>query len=470
MKRLVAFLLCTVMVGATTVGCSNTESSSSGTTSQETESLASEDNTASIDISGQKIVVCTESGEAADGVGAQIDAFKEKYGCDVELVDIPADVYKTKIQTDLAAQSGSYDVIVGTCDFALQFKESGLLENLLDYSNNTALADPEYNVEDFVPVTIDRYYNDDRSYLCAYPFKSDVQIIFYRKDLMEDPEEQAAFKEKYGYDLEPAKSWQMYFDIAEFFTRPEDDFYGTALMMKRGCDQTGPNFYTRLLGTGQEMFEEIDGKYKPIINNENGVKVLQSFRDELVNYAVPGSDNFEYYEANQAFNDGRCMQVITWLGAYATSQNEENSKVAGKVGAMACPGWEDGDKGGAMLGGWAVVLPADAQNKEAGYKFAEFCSSAEGEKLKVSSGCFPSRTSVLEDPDSEYPEYFPIVLEALEAGVASPSWTEWNELNVTLGEYVSAAGTGVMEPQAALDECVEQWNSVLSEAGLLYEE
>lgn len=35
MKRLVAFLLCTVMVGATTVGCSNTESSSSGTTSQE---------------------------------------------------------------------------------------------------------------------------------------------------------------------------------------------------------------------------------------------------------------------------------------------------------------------------------------------------------------------------------------------------------------------------------------------------
>ena len=61
-------------------------------------------------------------------------------------------------------------------------------------------------------------------------------------------------------------------------------------------------------------------------------------------------------------------------------------------------------------------------------------------------------------------------MEALEAGVASPSWTEWNELNVTLGEYVSAAGTGVMEPQAALDECVEQWNSVLSEAGLLYEE
>ena len=45
-----------------------------------------------------------------------------------------------------------------------------------------------------------------------------------------------------------------------------------------------------------------------------------------------------------------------------------------------------------------------------------------------------------------------------------------NELNVTLTEYVSAAGTGVMEPQAALDECVEQWNSVLSEAGLLYEE
>ena len=477
MKKVIAFMLCLLMLTGVLTACSSSEpagtsgessvvSASEGTSSED----SSGETTENIDISGQKVIVCTEAGEAADGASAQINAFKEKFNCDVELVAIPADVYKTKIQTDLAAQSGSYDVIIATMDFTLQFKDSGLLENLLDYASNPSLADPDYNVDDFIPATIASYYNEDKSSLIAYPYKADCQIIFYRKDLMEDPEEQAAFKEKYGYDLAPATSWQMYFDIAEFFTRPDEDFYGTALMMKRGCDQTTCNFFTRLLGTGQGMFEEIDGLYKPIINNENGVKVLQSFRDELVNYAVTGSDNYEYYEANLAFTDGRCMQVITWPGAWANAQNEEVSSVAGKIGAIACPGWEEGDKGGAMMGGWTIVLPSDAKNKEAAYKFIEFASSAEGEALKVSSGCFPSRQSVLHSEDSLYPDFFPIMADALANSTPAPAWAEWGELKTILDEAVSSAGTGVLEPKEALDGVVQEWNDILSDAGLLYEE
>ena len=34
----------------------------------------------------------------------------------------------------------------------------------------------------------------------------DVLVTYYRKDLFEDPENQEAFKEKYGYDLAPPKN------------------------------------------------------------------------------------------------------------------------------------------------------------------------------------------------------------------------------------------------------------------------
>ena len=38
----------------------------------------------------------------------------------------------------------------------------------------------------------------------AIPYDGDVNIFYYRKDLWEDPKEQAAFKAKYGYDLKAA--------------------------------------------------------------------------------------------------------------------------------------------------------------------------------------------------------------------------------------------------------------------------
>src|SRR5690606_38567767 len=44
-----------------------------------------------------------------------------------------------------------------------------------------------------------------------------------RKDLMEHPQERAAFKRKYGRELEPPKTLQEMRDIAEFFTRKKGE-------------------------------------------------------------------------------------------------------------------------------------------------------------------------------------------------------------------------------------------------------
>lgn len=54
------------------------------------------------------------------------------------------------------------------------------------------------------------------------PWKPDVMVYYYRKDWLEDDANKAAFKEKYGYDLAPAKTWEQYQDIAEFFTNKEE--------------------------------------------------------------------------------------------------------------------------------------------------------------------------------------------------------------------------------------------------------
>ena len=47
---------------------------------------------------------------------------------------------------------------------------------------------------------------------------ADGQVLYYRRDVLNDPENQAAFKAAVGYDLPvPPRTWQQVLDIARFF-------------------------------------------------------------------------------------------------------------------------------------------------------------------------------------------------------------------------------------------------------------
>lgn len=73
------------------------------------------------------------------------------------------------------------------------------------------------------------YYRDNvKTYnklLCEWEGKvyafvqdGDAAILYYRKDVLNDPEKQEKFKAKYGYELpSPPKIWDQIIDVAEFF-------------------------------------------------------------------------------------------------------------------------------------------------------------------------------------------------------------------------------------------------------------
>ena len=47
---------------------------------------------------------------------------------------------------------------------------------------------------------------------------ADGQVLYYRRDILNDPKWQAAFKQAMGYDLPvPPKTWQQLLDISRFF-------------------------------------------------------------------------------------------------------------------------------------------------------------------------------------------------------------------------------------------------------------
>ena len=46
----------------------------------------------------------------------------------------------------------------------------------------------------------------------------DVHLLYYRKDIFEDPANKEEFKAKYGYDLGPPQTWKAFGEVCQFIT------------------------------------------------------------------------------------------------------------------------------------------------------------------------------------------------------------------------------------------------------------
>ena len=149
-------------------------------------------------------------------------------------------------------------------------------------------------------------------------FMNEIAGLIYRKDIFKDPKEKASFKTKYGYELAPPKNFKEYHDVAEFFTRPPD-LYGVSLMGKRSVFLT-VHFVNRLWGNGCNI---LDKGYKPIFNQEPGVKALEDLRAMFQGYANPADLTHLFSDAVGEFQQGRTAMIEIWSTVFFYADNPE---------------------------------------------------------------------------------------------------------------------------------------------------
>jgi multiple sugar transport system substrate-binding protein len=412
------------------------------------------------DLSGKSITIYTAEGELSNSINAQKGRFTELTGCEVEVVAIPMSNFREKLFVDLASQSDEYDAFAMPADWELV--DNGWVVNLVDYVNDPSIADPNLDLDDFIPALLDVMTHEDALY--GFPWKPDVMIYYYRKDLFEDEANKAAFKQKYGYELAPAKTWEQYFEIAEFFTRPEENLYGS-LFMGMNHNQLTNCLQTRFYGTGMYWYDE---NYKSNLNSPEFKKVLESFKWELQNTTPPGTENWEWPETNTAFLSGVVAQHVTWPGLSKMVETPEGdwgkSEVVGKVGWTTVPGWEEG-KPATMAGGWWVYVSEFAKEKVAAYKFIEFATSQEGEHLKVATGCDPARQSNF-DMISKNDPFLKVLADSLAIGISPPPIPRWSSFDIELRDIVHGAITGQLSIEDAMKYADEKLNNFLKSEGL----
>jgi ABC-type glycerol-3-phosphate transport system substrate-binding protein len=406
----------------------------------------------------QTVHILMETVPDTEYVKALLPEFKAATGIDVEIEAISYIDMHSKLVPQLLAPQGSYDAIVVDFYWVGEFAKAGWLMPLDEW-----IARDGVDTSVYVPKLMDLVGKVDGVTLML-PFYNYSMGIIYRHDLMNDPENQKAFKEKYGIDLKVPETWDEYKKQVEFFTRDTDgdgtvDLYGTVIQGQRG-DCISMQWSNYLYANGGRY---VDENWKPALNGPEGVQALTDYREHTTKFSPPGAEGFCFDESSAVMAQGKAYSFVTFNILYAGFENPESSSVAGKVSIAPNPG-------GGLNGGWGWAIPKSSPEKEAAWTFIKWIESYDQAKKRALAGGAPTQTKIFTDPDvlAARP-YYPVLGTLLETAKDFVVFTYTTEFVETLGRELNLAATGQKEPQEALDVIAAELEALAKKDGKIAE-
>lgn len=356
-----------------------------------------------------------------EGGGEQLQkAIAEKFtaetGIAVNFTVVPyAGVYD-KLSAEVASGASNYDV--ATIDVIWMAKFAEFAEPLDDLFTDEIRAD--------LPPALLADAQVDGKFV-GMPGWANAEILFYRKDLFEDPAQQAAFEEKFGRDLTVPQTWEEFRDVAVFFTQDTNsdgtiDLYGT--------DVIGANpeeWMAQVLQAGSPGVVLDDGG-NVIIDNEAHLKALEFYTGlHCTDKVAPeGAAQVDWGMAQNMFYQGQTAMMKFWAHAYRLTP--EDSKVSGKVGVAPMIGGTAGVAG--IPGPWYNIVPMTAPNKELARKYVAFAIANNAMGIEAPLGLAARNSAYASYADKPGFEHFHSLLATLGAPATKgrPLVAEWQEI------------------------------------------
>lgn len=379
----------------------------------------------------------------------------------VTVETVPWPDFQTKAFTEFNAQGSAYDLVVGDSQWLGAGSTQGHYVDLTDFvaqhNLTTAMA----------PATMKYYseYPGGSGKYWAVPLEGDALGWAYRKDWFENPEEMAAFKAKYGYDLAVPQTWQQLLDIAEFFTRPDKNMYGAAIYTMNAGDAIVMGVENSVFAYGGSFGDYANYKVTGELNSEKAVKALEDYR-KLFTYNPPGWGNAFFVETNTAFAQGQAAMAMNYFAFFPSLINEATNPYAKSTGFFANPKGPNGDDF-AALGGQGISVVSYSQNKDAAVKFLEWFIKPETQKRWAELGGYTCDAKLLESAEfrnaTPYNEAFYQTMFKVRDFWALPEYAELlTEAADTFYPYV-VDGKGTAKE--TLDKLAVTWVDTLKAAG-----
>ena len=420
---------------------------------------------------GEEISIVWEAGlQSLDPLNFSGPKWEELTGIEVKVIEVPTAEMFTKILQEHRAGTGAYDALNVIPSWMPDLVKAGALEELDPYVDKYGYR---AELENIAPTYRDNQMKVDGK-IYGFPDDGDLFVLYYRKDLFEDAENQAEFKAKYGYDLGPPQTWEQYADAGRFIT----DKYAPKIY---GAGQFRQPAY------GIWMFEEryrVEGgrffdpeTMRAQINSEIGVKAFEGMRSDNA-FMPPGVETWGFVEALSSFLAGDIAMTISWppFGRWAAGYGTEEealswvpkSTIADKVGYALPPGGTP-----QLAAGFSLSVSSSSKNKEAAYLFIQWLNSEETSLQRV------QLPYALRDPfreshftNAEYlsrwtdaDKYLATLRAGADTGLLDLSILQIDKYEEALRQSMTRLWAGE-DAKAILDDVAAQWDALTDRIGV----
>lgn len=321
--------------------------------------------------------------------------FEELTGAKVELELVPVTNLYSTMMLDLQRGEGLYDATFVAASYYGELIDGNFIQPVDELAASGRFPRWSY---DAMPASIRSLYTwDGIGY--GVPNDADGQVLYYRRDILTNPNWQASFKEALGYDLPvPPRTWQQVLDIARFFdgknwddgdAQPDD---GMVLHLKPG-EQAHFHFQSLAAAFAIAPGERTDRHHKvfwfdpenmtPLINSPGHVAAVEMLQD--LNETGPGEQlGWRLPDAWSYFLRGKAVMTFSFGDLGALCQDRAQSRVRGKCGVAILPGstrhwdyasqqWSETPEpqltGNTTGGSWHGVVSRLSKQPEAAYAF-----------------------------------------------------------------------------------------------------
>lgn len=429
--------------------------------------------------------------------------FEEATGAELKIVEIPFAEHFPKLMQDLTTQTGQYDASIAGAWWLGDLVGGDFIRPYDEFYNDSRF--PQWDTEEVLPGPRELLSYGGSKYMVANDH--DGQVMYYRRDLLEDPEHQQAFQEEYGYELQPPRTWDEFGDVAEYFN--EKDLNGD------GQSDAGLTMHLKVGGQGMFHFMSFSAPYvigpenqnlywfdpetmEPLMDSPGHVRALEKLV-ELTQYGPEAMMSWSLGESWDHFLRGEAALTFTWgdLGALA---QQKGSQVKGKIGAAPIPGtmeyyntasgeWVQTDEpnvvGNTTGGSWAGVISKFSDAPEATYYLLALMATKEKSKVYAARGWDgvdpgryyhflpPNGDATIDDymaadwDEGDVREYTGAYFESFNAELQFPylripgTFEYWTGLDTNL----SQAAIGQKSPEQAMKDTAAEFESITDRLG-----
>lgn len=390
LKKLLMVLMVSVLVFLAACAPAPTAQPTEAPPAAETEAPATEPPPAAPAVAELNILWAQWS--PADYLQQIADMYEQETGVKVNVIQEPWGSFGDRFFTEMAAKGDAWDMVIGDSQWLGQGATQGHYLELTDFLKSTGIADT------VTPATLTYYgeYPTGSGKYWAYPTEGDADGWAYRKDLFEDPAEQAAFKEEYGYDLKVPETYDQLMDIAKFFTRPDKGLYGVAIYTQKDYDAITMGVENTMFSWGAQWQDE-NNNVLGVVNSDKAIEAVQFYRDLYECCQVPGLSNAFYTETNDAMISGQAVMIMNYFAFFPALANPGINPYADKVGFFPNPAGPYGDRFAALGGqGMSVIAYISPERQQAAKDFIEWFAQEEIQAKWAELGGYTCNSKVLQ--------------------------------------------------------------------------